>query len=282
MGMKTYPIFLLLFILLVFTQCKKEEESSPQSDYTLVWAEEFDNDGSVDETTWNFENGFIRNEELQWYQKENASINNGILIIEARKENKPTPYYDPNSIYWQERRQTIEYSSAALNTKGKKNWTFGRFELKAKIPVANGIWPAWWTLGEEKEWPAGGEIDIMEHFKGSLVTNLTYLEKDGQAAFISKLFNVDSLGGTAWASEFHIWRLDWTPQYIEFFLDNKSLNKIQVDSLVNNDGTGFNPFTKPHFMLLTLAVGGTNGGDPTGTTFPQKLEVDYIRVYQLK
>jgi beta-glucanase (GH16 family) len=280
--MKTYPIFLLLFLLLVFTQCKKDEESSPQSDYTLVWAEEFDNDGSVDETTWNFENGFIRNEELQWYQKENATINNGILIIEARKENKPTPYYDPNSIYWQERRQTIEYSSAALNTKGKKNWTFGRFELKARIPVANGIWPAWWTLGEEKEWPAGGEIDIMEHFKGSLVTNLTYLEKDGQAAFISKLFNVDSLGGTAWASEFHIWRLDWTPQYIEFFLDNKSLNKIQVDSLVNNDGTGFNPFTKPHFMLLTLAVGGTNGGDPTGTTFPQKLEVDCIRVYQLK
>jgi beta-glucanase (GH16 family) len=76
--------------------------------------------------------------------------------------------------------------------------------------------------------------------------------------------------------------MDWTPQYLEFFLDNKSLNKIAIDSLINKDGTGFNPFTQPHFMILTLAVGGTNGGDPTATTFPQKLEVDYIRVYQLK
>ncbi|HLO79829.1 MAG TPA: glycoside hydrolase family 16 protein [Chitinophagaceae bacterium] len=280
--MRTYHLLLLLFIPLVLSYCKKNVEAPPQPDYTLVWAEEFDKSGSPDETSWNFENGFIRNQELQWYQKENATIINGTLIIEARKEDKPTPYYDPNSSYWQDRRSKIEYSSASMHTKDKKSWKFGRFELKAKIPVANGIWPTWWTMGVEKDWPAGGEVDIMEYFKGNLITNLAYLGADRQAEFIPQLLNVDSLGGASWASQFHIWRMDWTPQYIEFFLDNKSLNKVPIDSLTNKDGTGFNPFTQPHFMILTLAVGGTNGGDPTGTIFPQKLEVDYIRVYQLK
>lgn len=280
--MNTYRFLLLLIIPVVLIQCKKNEDTPSQPEYTLVWAEEFDKDGNPDEATWNFENGFIRNEELQWYQKENASISNGMLIIEARKENRPTTYYDPNSNYWQERRKTIEYTSASLNTKGKKSWKFGRFELKARIPVANGLWPTWWTMGEEKDWPAGGEIDMMEYFKGSLITNLAYLSTDGKAEFVSRLFNVDSLGGTIWASQFHVWRMDWTEQYVEFFLDNKSLNKIQLDSLVNKDGTDFNPFMQPHFMLLTLAVGGTNGGDPAGSIFPQRMEVDYIRVYQLK
>ena len=280
--MKTYHFLLLLSAPVIFTHCKKNESAPLQPGYSLVWAEEFDKNGMPDEASWNFENGFVRNEELQWYQKENASVSNGILTIEVRKEDRPTPYYDPNSTYWQERRQKIEYSSASMHTKGKKNWIYGRFEMKAKIPVANGLWPTWWTMGENKDWPAGGEIDIMEYFKGQLITNLAFLSAEGKAEFVPRLFNVDSLGGNAWASQFHVWRMDWTKESIEFFLDDKPLNKVLLDTLVNKDGSAFNPFRQPHFMVLTMAVGGTNGGDPMGTFFPQKLEVDYIRVYQQK
>ncbi|MDB5279887.1 MAG: glycoside hydrolase family 16 protein [Ferruginibacter sp.] len=251
-----------------------------QSNYKLVWSDEFEKEGRPDSTKWGYEHGFVRNEEAQWYQPENAWYKNGMLVIEAKREQKPNPGYVPGSNNWAKKRALINYTSSCLVTAGKKSWTYGRFELRARIDVSEGMWPAWWTLGVEKSWPANGEIDIMEYYKGKLLANIACLGKDGNPEWFSRRVPVDSMDGTAWSSRFHVWKMDWTPAFIALYVDGQLLNKVALDSLENKDGTGFNPFKQPHYMLLNLAVGGMNGGDPRRTSFPRKFEVDYVRVYQ--
>lgn len=167
-------------------------------------------------------------------------------------------------------------------TAGKKSWLYGRFEMRGKIDISEGMWPAWWTLGVDKRWPANGEIDIMEYYRGKLLANIACLGKDGKPEWFSNTFPVDSMGGTKWSSQFHIWRMDWTEQFIALYVDDVLLNKVLINELVNKDGSNFNPFKQPHYMLLNFAIGGMNGGDPSKTVFPRTFEVDYVRVYQLK
>ena len=93
---------------------------------------------------------------------------------------------------------------------------------------------------------------------------------------------MDSLGGTAWSKQFHVWRMDWTEEFIALYCDNQLLNKVTLDQVVNKNGSGFNPFKQHHYMLINLALGGMNGGDPSQTKFPTRMEVDYVRVYQKK
>ncbi len=272
--MKKILIFLVLAFGFSDVQAQKPEE------YKLVWADEFDKEGMPDSSKWNYEKGFVRNEELQWYQQENARCENGMLIIEGRREEKPNPVFEAGSNDWRKKRPTINYTSSCVITEGKHNWLYGRFEMRARIDIRPGIWPAWWTLGVNKGWPANGEIDIMEYYRGKLLANIACLGKDGNAEWHSNTFSTDSLGGADWASQFHIWRMDWTEEYIALYADDVLLNKVTLDSLINKDGSGFNPFKQPHYMLLNLAVGGTNGGDPFATSFPSRFEVDYVRVYQ--
>lgn len=250
--------------------------------YELVWSDEFNKDGRPDTANWNYEKGFVRNEELQWYQEENASCRNGLLVIEARPETRPNPLYEGGSRDWRRKRKNIEYTSACLITAGKKTWRYGRFECRARIDISNGMWPAWWTLGVNQRWPANGEIDIMEYYRGKLLANIACLGKDRRPEWYSKTFSTDSLGGKAWADQFHVWRMDWTEDFIALYLDDQLLNKVSLDKLENKDGSDVNPFKQPHYMLLNLAIGGMNGGDHTGTKFPQKFEIDYVRVYQKK
>ena len=260
-----------------------QETNVPQEaadGYKLVWSDEFNKDGKPDSSSWGYERGFVRNEELQWYQEDNANCKNGVLVIEAKKEEKPNPRYTEGSNDWRRKRKNIEYTSSCIITAGKKSWQYGRFELRAKIDISKGMWPAWWTLGVDKGWPGNGEIDMMEYYKGKLLANIACLGKDRRAEWYSKTFKTDSLGGKAWADKFHIWRMDWTEEFIALYMDDQLLNKVSLDKLVNKDGSGFNPFKQPHYMLLNLAMGGMNGGDHTGTSFPQKFEVDYVRVYQ--
>jgi beta-glucanase (GH16 family) len=113
-----------------------------------------------------------------------------------------------------------------------------------------------------------------------LLANIACLAKDGNPEWFSNRFNTDSLGGEKWASQFHIWRMDWDKSSIALYIDDQLLNKVSLDSLVNKDGSGFNPFKQPHYMLLNLAIGGDNGGNPDSTSFPGKFEIDYVRVYQ--
>ena len=248
--------------------------------YKLVWADEFNKDGQPDSASWTYEQGFVRNNELQWYQPENASSKNGLLIIEARKEQKPNPGYEATGKDWRKKRATIDYTSSCILTVGKKSWQYGRFEMRGRIDIRQGIWPAWWTLGVDKPWPGNGEIDIMEYYKGRLLANIACLSKNRRAEWHSNTYSIDSLGGASWAEQFHVWRMDWSADSIALYIDDQLLNKVAVNTLVNKDGNGFNPFKQPHYMLLNLAIGGDNGGDPSGTTFPSRFEIDYVRVYQ--
>lgn len=248
--------------------------------YKLVWADEFNKDGPPDANNWSFEKGFVRNEELQWYQEENARCEKGLLIIEGRKELKPNPNYEAGSSDWRKNRERIAYTASSINTSGKHTWQYGRFEMRGRIDIGPGLWPAWWTLGVAGQWPANGEIDIMEYYRNKLLANIACIGPDKKAEWYSKTIPVDSLGGEAWAATFHIWRMDWDENSIALYMDDLLMNKVELSKLVNKDGSNINPFKQPHYMLLNLAMGGTNGGDTGNTKFPNRFEVDYVRVYQ--
>jgi beta-glucanase (GH16 family) len=253
-------------------------------DYVLVWHDEFDQEGTPDPDHWGHETGFVRNEELQWYQEENAFCDDGKLIIEARRERRANPTFESGSEYWQARRRMIGFTSASLTTKGLHEWQYGRFEVRARILDYSGLWPAIWLMGSDGQWPARGEIDLMEYFRGNVLANVVWAgrRKDSVQRDISTV-RVSSLGGETWDDEFHTWRMDWDEDGISLFLDNRRLNYTSLSKTRNPPGTiPANPFMQPHYLLISLAIGGTQGGDPAGTDFPSRIEVDYVRVYQQK
>jgi beta-glucanase (GH16 family) len=268
------------FIFLLISFYCRAQPGETAGGYRLVWADEFNKDGAPDPANWSFENGFVRNQEFQWYQPENAYCKNGLLIIEARREIKPNPGYVAGSSNWKKQRQQIEYTASSINTSNKHSWKYGRFVMRGKIDISPGLWPAWWTLGISGNWPANGEIDIMEYYRNKVLANIACLAHDGNAEWYSKTKPADSLGGTAWSSQFHIWRMDWDSSAISLYMDERLMNRTTLDKLVNKDGSGINPFKQPHYMLLNLAIGGQNGGDPAHTAFPNRFEIDYVRVYQ--
>ena len=251
--------------------------------YKLVWADEFNKNGTPDTTNWKFENGFQRNHELQWYQAENANCKNGLLVIEVKKTNIKNPNYIAGSTNWKTNREFITYTSSSLNTEHKRSWKYGRFEMRARIPVDAGLWPAFWTLGIDKPWPSNGEIDIMEYYDHKILANIACgTARPYKAKWYSKTVPLDSLGAN-WSKQFHTWRMDWDENAIALYVDDRLLNKVELKDLVNQDGSNFNPFMQPHYVLLNMALGGDNGGEPTSATqFPAKYEIDYVRVYQKK
>ena len=252
-----------------------------QSPWQLVWADEFDKDGPPDPKNWNFESGFVRNEEFQWYQPENARCRKGMLIIEGRRQRKVNPNYEPASDDWRRKRQYAEYTSASLTTRGLHTWQYGRFEMRARIDTRPGIWPAFWTLGADGEWPSGGEIDIMEYYRGDLLANVAWgTERRWTAKWHSTSRPLSDFNDPNWSKKFHIWRMDWDADAIKLYVDDHLLNTTELKGTVNGDGTGKNPFRQPHYLLLNLAIGGQSGGDPTLTRFPARFEIDYVRVYQ--
>lgn len=136
--------------------------------YTLVWADEFDREGTPDPANWNFEHGFVRNQELQWYQPDNARAEAGILVIEGRRERRPNPNYVAGASDWKRNRECAEYTSSSLITRGLHQWQFGRIEMRARIDIRPGMWPAFWTLGAGGAWPHNGEVDVMEYHTGAM------------------------------------------------------------------------------------------------------------------
>ncbi|OIR12908.1 beta-glucanase precursor [mine drainage metagenome] len=276
-------IIIVFFTAQLYGNCK-DFNSDPikkkKPKYKLVWADEFNKDGKPDSLNWSYENGFVRNEEVQWYQPENAVCKNGLLVIEAKREQKQNPFFKQNSKNWRESRPLIQYTSSCLITAKKRTWLYGRFEMRARIDVSKGMWPAWWTLGVDKHWPANGEIDIMEYYRGILLANILCLGKENKQEWHSTKTQLSSFGDSSWSAKFHVWKMDWTETSIALYVDDRLLNKVAVDSLMNKDGSGFNPFKQPHYMLVNLAIGGQNGGNPEQTSFPRLFEIDYIRVYQ--
>ena len=121
-------------------------------DWKLVWSDEFNTPGAPDPAKWTFERGFVRNRELQWYQPDNARVENGVLVIEGRRERVSNPGFEAGSKDWKKGRQFAEYTSSALETRGLHDWLYGRFEARARIDVSAGMWPAIWFLGHGP-WP---------------------------------------------------------------------------------------------------------------------------------
>jgi len=256
--------------------CGRPNDVTVPSGYTkLVWHDEFDSDGQPSTANWGYEQGFVRNEELQWYQADNATIANGLLTITARRETKANPNYKAGSSDWKTSRQNADYTSTSMTTSGKQSWQYGRFEMCAKIPISNGMWPAWWTLGVSGEWPSNGEIDIMEFYKGKILANVACgTSTEWQAKWDSATKAVDA----TWAAKFHVWRMDWDGTQISLYVDDTLMNNAKLSDMLNADG--HSPFMQKAYMIVNLAIGGQNGGDPSGTTFPQVYQIDNLRVFQ--
>jgi beta-glucanase (GH16 family) len=250
----------------------------------LVWSDEFNYIGKPDSASWINENGFIRNQELQWYSPENANCTNGLLTIEGRITMVKNPNFTPGSQDWKTSREFAGYTSASIQTRGKMSWLFGQFEIRARIDTSCGAWPAIWTLGCSKEWPDNGEIDIMEfyRFKGVpvILANFAWGTEQSWVAKwddLKKPLSDFTKTDPDWTKKFHIWKMVWNKNFISLYLDDQLLNSISINESHNPDG--FNPFLQPHYLLLNLAIGG-NGGKPNDPSFPIKYEIDYVRVYQ--
>lgn len=234
--------------------------------FTLKWADEFD-DNKLNTTLWNYESGGSGwgNNELQNYTSspKNSFVTSGYLVIEARKETIGTN----------------QYSSARLTTYGKKEFTYGRIDIRAKLPKGQGIWPALWMLGanfKTTPWPASGEIDIMEylgHQTNKIYGTIHWGNVGAQSTQISQGYVLPSGN---FNEKFHVFSLIWTSDKMEWYVDDVKFltaNKSQVN--------GNYPFDKPFFLIFNVAVGGNWPGSPDATTvFPQRMIVDYVRVFQ--
>jgi beta-glucanase (GH16 family) len=253
------------------------------ADWKLVWSDEFNYTGQPDPAKWGYEEGYVRNNEAQYYtvnRLENARVENGCLVIEGRKDNMANPEFDakgkgPTS------RPTLPYTAASIHTRGKAAWLFGRVEVRAKIPSGLGVWPAAWMLGTNITkigWPRCGEIDIMEfvgkdagRIHGTLHWGTSY--KKGEHKASGKAFPT-----TRPFDDFHIYAVEWYPDRIDFFFDDTKYHTVKAEDVVK--ASGDNPFLKEQYLILNLALGGDWGGKIDDANLPQRYLIDYVRVYQ--
>jgi beta-glucanase (GH16 family) len=273
------PRFAVLSAAVILASMLVPVRAAEEPRWTLAWSDEFDADGPPDPAKWGFETGFVRNDELQWYQSQNAACRGGLLVIEARRERVRNPGFVAGSKDWKTNREFAEYTSTSLTTERLATWKYGRFEMRGRIDTRSGFWPAWWTLGAEGEWPDGGEIDMMEYYRGTLLANVAFGSgKRWVPEWDSEKTPLDTLGA-GWDERFHVWRMDWDAEWIRLYVDDRLLNETRLADTINRERKT-DPFHQPHFQLLSLAVGGWNGGDPSATAFPGRFEVDWVRVYQ--
>jgi rhamnogalacturonyl hydrolase YesR len=255
--------------------------AAAQEHRALVWSDEFDYKGLPDPKKWGYEDGFIRNQEPQYYtlrRLENARVDSGMLIIEARKETYGNAHYQPGG----NNPEKAEYTSASLVTQGKASWKYGRIEVRAKVPGGAGSWPAIWLLGADREivkWPFCGEVDIMEYLgkdPNKVYGTVHYADAKGKYAHQGEAPTV-----AAPADGFHTYALDWYPDRLEFYYD--SLKYFVFDISKADQGQGKeNIFQKPFYLLLNLALGhqGSWAGPVDQATLPMRYYIDYVRVYQ--
>ena len=248
--------------------------------YELVWFDEFNTEGAPDPNKWTFERGFVRNEELQWYQSENAICVDGHLVITGKKELKLNPDYIQGSTNWKTKRAFIDYTSASVRMQKAHAFQYGKVEVRAKIDAQTGLWPAIWTLGISGEWPSNGEVDIMEYYENKILANFAFADTARYAAIWDGASKpVVDFGGDAWARAFHVWTLEWDVNAMRILIDGVLLNEIDLDKTINKSN-GKNPFRQPHYLLLNLAMGGNRGGSLVNTVLPSTYMIDYVRIYQ--
>lgn len=248
--------------------------------YSLVWSDEFSGT-ELNEVDWNYEigtgNNGWGNNELQYYRRENTSLQDGLLIIEAREEN----------VFGS------QYTSSRITTQNKKSFRYGRIDIRAATPFGKGLWPALWMLGDSFSsvgWPKSGEIDIMEMTGGSggesIVVGTAHWNRGGGAAAYSPTSNASNNGGPtneyrlpggeSLAASFHVFSLVWTRDSIKWLIDGFQFNEMAIDNSAD-----LSPFRGGFFFIMNVAVGGNFPGAPDQTTqFPQRMLVDYIRVFE--
>jgi beta-glucanase (GH16 family) len=231
----------------------------------LVWHDEFEG-AEIDRTRWCLETGYTgaSNAEMEIYtaRPENLRLENGMLVIEAR----------------QELLQGYRYTSGRLSTRGLHAWTYGRFEARLKLPFGQGLWPAFWMLGDDVAktgWPECGEIDIMEAI--GKAPDMVRGTIHGPGYFRDDNVGLDYfLNGQRFADDFHLFALEWEPDQLRWYVDDKLYS-----TLTPADVPGKWVFDHPFYLILNVAVGGLWPGYPDETTtFPQFMLVDYVRVYQ--
>ncbi len=252
----------------VFIPSDGYETPTTYTGYEKVWQDEFSGT-SLDLTSWGFDvgGGGWGNNELQYYtnnRPENVYLDNGKLVIQAKKETF----------------SGREYTSTRLLTKGKREFTFGRIDIRAKLPVAKGLWPALWMLGkkiDQTNWPLCGEIDIME-LVGTNPNKVYGTWHWGNSAGVRQLFGTNyTLPSGTFADKFHVFSLVWEADKGEIFMDDISYFKFDKSKV----GTAAYPFNEPFFLIFNVAVGGDWPGAPDASTnFPQQMVVDYVRVFK--
>lgn len=277
MTAQSQRLFLFALVLLPcsFAVAQASGPQPASSPWTLVWADEFNgpNGSPVDDSKWVSEVGGDGwgNNELEYYtaRPQNAYQQDGSLVIKVLQEK----YTGANGV-------TRNYTSARLKTLGKFSQAYGRFEARIKIPRGQGMWPAFWMMGEDinkVQWPACGEIDIMENIgkepdivHGS-IHGPGFSDGDIEASFRLQ-------AGQAFADDFHVYAVEWEPEAIRFYVDDHLyVTRTRADLHAGWKWT----FDHPFFLLLNVAVGGDWPGSPDATTvFPQTMLVDYVRVYR--
>jgi beta-glucanase (GH16 family) len=245
------------------------------SKWTLKWSDEFDKSGAPDPSNWGFESGFVRNEELQWYQTSNATVSDGLLTIAAQRQQVANPNYVAGSSSWKTNRQFAQYTSSSMTTSGKHSFEYGRFEMCGQIDTRQGSWPAFWSLGDGRSWPSSGEVDIMEYYANDVRANVC-TPSGSTCNWNGSVAQPLSTFASTWPSEFHLWAMEWDSTDIALYLDDQLVWDFKVSSITS----GTNPYTGNDFYILVNLAIGANGGDPTNTTFPITYQVDYVRVYQ--
>ena len=235
--------------------------------------DEFDTDGAPDSSIWGYDIGNGEgtaagpgwgNNELEYYtdRTENVTVQNGVLIISAKKESF----------------EGSNYTSARILTKGKFEQTYGRFEARIRLPYGQGMWPAFWLLGDESNaasWPDIGEIDIMEYRGQNPTTVLGTVHGPGYSGGLS-ITKSYTLKNDRFDTGFHVFGIEWGPDYINYYVDDVLYNQITPA-----DVPGEWVFDHPFYIIINLAVGGDFVGPPNNeTVFPQTMLVDYVRVYQ--
>jgi len=270
-------ILCLGFFALIISGCGTESEPEEVVDREVIWQDEFDVDGSVDPNNWTFDIGTGEeifgqpgwgNNERQYYtdRPENIRVEDGMLQITAIEES-----FEGSS-----------YTSGKILTRGIFEKTFGRFEARIQLPFGQGIWPAFWLLGDDSDgtviWPQIGEIDIME-YRGQQPTIIHGSVHGPGYSGGSAVTDTYTLSNGRFDTEFHIFAIEWGPDFIRYYVDDTLYNEITPDD-VNGEWV-FNDNT--FYIILNVAVGGTFVGPPSPLTpFPQSMMVDYVRVYDLE
>ena len=266
-------LLVLALLLFIYNGCSSNNE--PEDSYTnIVWQDEFDQDGSVDDELWSFDIGTgveifgqpgWGNNELQYYtdRTENIEVKDGMLHITARSES-----YEGSN-----------FTSAKILTRGKFETTFGRFEARIMLPFGQGIWPAFWLLGDDSggtvSWPQIGEIDIMEYRGQEPAAIHGSVHGPGYSGGNAVTDRYQLLNGR-FDTEFHVFAIEWGPDFIRYYVDDTLYNEITPEDVNGEWVFNDNAF----YIILNVAVGGNFVGPPNASTpFPQTMLVDYVRVY---